>query len=193
MAMSALSVVFSVFVLTFHHKRSGSNPPPNWIKFIATIASVLTCTKLSLNSDACQPSKGSVRVQRDENMTEYNLINANEEEQTDTCGQLLDKNNTSQCTESHVTNKSSNNSVNGSGHHVPLPEHVVADYIIRVLSGYGRPREEIKIVNDWREIARVLDRVLFLIFGFITFTSTFTLLVICPFTKSITIKERLDV
>ncbi|XP_045156385.1 neuronal acetylcholine receptor subunit alpha-10-like isoform X4 [Mercenaria mercenaria] len=192
MAMSALSVVFSVFVLNFHHKRSGSIPPPPWIKSIAKFASLMTCTTLTFNSDIYTSTKVQRSVPKEHNITEYNLINVNnQDDEIETCEHLLDIHTNSQCTESHKNVKSSNNNTNGRAH-LPLVENILSDYVNRVLSGYDRLREESQVISDWKEIARVFDRMLFLIFAFITFSSTLTLLVICPFTKSITIEDFMN-
>lgn len=188
MAMSALSVVFSVFVLNFHHKRTGSHPPPSWIKFIAKIASVLTCTTINFTTDNRGFSHVNRNAPKEHRTTEYDLINVSQEEEIETCEHLLDIHSNSQCPEGHRNVKSSNNNTNGRAH-LPLIENILIDYVNRVLSGFDRSKEECQVVNDWKEIARVFDRVLFLLFAFITCSSTLALLVICPLTKTITIDE----
>jgi hypothetical protein len=47
-------------------------------------------------------------------------------------------------------------------------------------------------MSDWKEIARVFDRVLFVLFALITASSTVVLLVICPMTKEITIEDFMN-
>lgn len=191
MAMSALSVVFSVFVLNFHHKRSGSVPPPPWIKAIAHCASILTCTSITFNSDVCISTKTQRNIQKEHNITEYNLINVNQEEDNETCEHLMDIHTNSQCPDNHRGVKSSNNNTNGRSH-LPIVENILSDYVNKVLSGYDRLREENLVMNDWKEIARVFDRILFILFAFITFSSTIVILVICPMTKSITIEDFMN-
>ncbi|XP_060581660.1 neuronal acetylcholine receptor subunit alpha-10-like isoform X2 [Ruditapes philippinarum] len=191
MAMSALSVVFSVFVLNFHHKRSGSVPPAPWIKAIAHCASILTCTTLTFNSDVSIGTKFQRNTQREHNVAEYNLINVNQEEETETCDHLMDIHTNTQCSENHRGVKNSNNNTNGRSH-LPIVENILADYVNKVLSGYDRLREDNQVMSNWKEIARVFDRVLFVLFALITASSTVVLLVICPMTKEITIEDFMN-
>lgn len=189
MAMSALSVIFSVFVLNFHHKRTGTNRPPAWLKCFARIAAHLTCTRPVFHSDVYRPIPVVHATSSEQRVHENNCIQLNEDI-TDESQDLLRETSThhNENVSFNLSNRVKNNNTNGMLN-LRFIETVLADYLKRVVSGHDRTQEEILILNEWREIARVMDRLLFIIFGFITFSSTVTLLVICPATKSITIDE----
>ncbi|KAL4227937.1 hypothetical protein ACF0H5_013376 [Mactra antiquata] len=199
MAMSALSVVFSVCVLNFHHKRIGTKPPPYWLKAIATIASHVTCGKIKFSDTRTSlPPKISNTTNTEHNVTRVDFDNSKYKDETDTESreQLLDIHSTPMCVENQMNGTCSNrhNNVHTNGRtqqHLPVVETMVLEYVNRLLSKYDRSTDENRFLNDWREIARIFDRVLFVIFGLVTVSSTLTILVICPFTKAITIEDSI--
>ena len=67
-------------------------------------------------------------------------------------------------------------------------ESEIAEYFDRLLSEYDRTIEENSAVHNWREVARVIDKVFFIVFFTITTTATIVLLVICPTTKDLKIE-----
>lgn len=194
MAMSALSVVFSVCVLNFHHKRIGTNPPPYWLKAVATIASHLTCSKISFSNSntPMSPKVNNVgHIDHLVNHGDFNSVKFDGETDTESREQLLDIHSTPMCVENQINGTCTNRNpgIHSNGRtQLPLVETMVLEYVNRLLSKYDRSTDENRSLNDWREIARIFDRVLFVIFGLITVISTLTILVICPFTKSITIE-----
>lgn len=192
MAMSALSVIFSVFVLNFHHKRTGTRPPSAWLKSFARTIACFTCTRIKFSCDMYRAVSVMHSPIDDQRMQENGCLQINEELITDSHENSRDSGvHNSDIGSFNVNGRGKNNNTNGVIN-LQYVETILSDYVKRVVSGHDRTLEEIQVLNDWREIARVLDRLLFIIFGIVTVSSTVTLLVISPATKSLTIEQVLN-
>lgn len=198
--MSAMSVVFSVFVLNFHHKTTAASPPPGWIKGVALIASYITCSKVRF-SDTFQSASvneytvGHSYTEQSTTQPLFSECQINSFEDTDVCQSLLQRQ-TDQ--KRHMCNSGNCNGTviipdpqsSGSKTSTVL-EKVMLDYVTKVLSSYDKKAHESRTIEDWREIARVVDRLFFILFLFITLVSTFVILIVCPLMKDITIDNEL--
>ena len=183
MAMSALSVVFSVFVLNFHHRGTCRRGPPAWLKAFALFISRVLCSRVHFSDRSAHPQQMTYTLNHQSN-NDYKSLLTNEIRDIDTtCSpsngypNSQEQNNTQKHIQIHKQpcNKCSS-----------LEEDILG-YFNKVLSGYERSAEEMRAVNDWQEVARMMDKTLFVLFLFITICSTFVLLVICPMSKNIDI------
>lgn len=198
--MSAMSVVFSVFVLNFHHKTTAARPPPAWIKGVATIASYVTCSEVHF-SDACgSETAGEYKLgshSYSDPINSQHVIGEcqmNNFEEGDANQRLLQR------PAESLGTRCNTGSCNGtviipdrqtSDKTVTLLEKVMLDYVTKVLSSYDKKSHETRTIQDWREIARVIDRLFFALFLFITLVSTFVILIVCPVMKNITIDSEI--
>lgn len=192
MAMSALSVVFSVFVLNIHHKNSGCKPPPRWLKAITRIAAFFTCSRAKFSdvkttwtpvqtySDQVTPQSNfstapSGQYEEVESGRRLLLGNASEgvpcNAKPSGVGFMMD--------EPQIDHEHSSGNV----------EKAVLGYVNKLLSGHDRQTAESKCSQDWREIARVLDRLFFMIFILVTVISSIVVLMVLPLTKDISIDK----
>jgi len=202
MAMSAMSVVFSVFVLNFHHKTAASSPPPAWVKGVTVIASYITCSKVRFNGDTCQSSSTNdyaparrAYTEPSANQTLFSDCQVNNFEETDVCQSLLQRQ--TELRRHRCNSGNCNGTVLISDNQDTISktttvlEKVMLDYVTKVLSSYDRKAQESRTIQDWREIARVVDRLFFIVFLFITIVSTIVILIVCPLMKNITIDNEI--
>ncbi|XP_052796737.1 acetylcholine receptor subunit alpha-type acr-16-like isoform X3 [Mya arenaria] len=197
MAMSAMSVVFSVFVLNFHHKNSSTKPPPAWIKTLARLAATITCSKIKF-SDISQTWKSTQNYcERLSPQSNYSTPQSTHFEEVDACQSLLlgkppevrPQCTANQCNGTFVMDGSGGGEAGRPSRPV---EKVILEYVTKVLSGYDRQYVESQTLHDWREVARVLDRVFFLLFITVTLLSTIITLIVCPVMKNIKIDNYVD-
>ena len=66
-------------------------------------------------------------------------------------------------------------------------EREILHYLRAVLEAHERSKVERVAVNEWQEVARVLDKFFFWLFVAITAVSTLVLLVFSPMTKDVTV------
>lgn len=201
MAMSALSVVFSVFVLNFHHKTAAATPPPAWIKGVALIASYLTCSRVNFsesfpgNTVVNDYNIGSNHYHETTTQSGFHECQINSFEDVDVCQSLLQRQtdsksqrcNSGNCNGTVIIDNQSPNSKS-----ITVLEKVMLDYVTKVLSSYDKRAHESRTLQDWREIARVIDRLFFILFLLITIISTIVILLVCPLMKNITIDNEVN-
>ena len=68
-------------------------------------------------------------------------------------------------------------------------EREILHYLRAVLEAHERSKAERIAVNEWQEVARVLDTLFFWLFVFITAISTLVLLVFSPMTKDVSVPQ----
>ena len=64
-------------------------------------------------------------------------------------------------------------------------------YLRYIIAMNDRGMVERKFIQEWQEIAKVMDRFFFGVFLGITVSSTFILLVVSPMTKDISLEHKL--
>ena len=180
MAMSGMSVVFSVLVLNIHHKGVLSKHPPSILKRLARIVARVLCMKIQLEETptptlvyrttytpanfTCKSHDNESLLYND--MQRHNPIHVDLQD-TD----ALDD----------VMNQNMPQSVPGKSN----IDTEILNYFKQVMSSHEQSLAEKQIVNEWREIARVMDKVFFWLFLTVTVVSTVIILVISPMTKEI--------
>ncbi|XP_052281504.1 acetylcholine receptor subunit alpha-type acr-16-like [Dreissena polymorpha] len=197
MGMSALSVVFSVFVLNFHHKTSIKNPPPRWAKKMAAVAAAVTFSKATFCTSKMS-TKSSKPTQSDQMTKEQKYSTAFHTEpkaadctESEACQSLLsDVQSPLRC----GSNPRNGGFLNGesrdpNGRTSSIVERVIIDYVSKVIAGYDRQSLESETLNDWKEVARIIDRVLFVLFFLVTVVSTVVTLIFMPTLKNTTIDD----
>ena len=188
MAMSALSVVFSVFVLSFHHRGALKRGPPRWIKNLTKCVSKILCGGVQFSSDKTFQINGLVPSQNihpdnySQGLPEYDALLAHEIQNLN-----------------HVDAQSFQNGMNSSHPTAQAHTHVKFDsismrdeimkYFTTVAVGHEKILDEKRTIHDWQEVARVLDKVFFWTFLLVTVSSSLALLVISPMTKEINIDD----
>ena len=185
MAMSALSVVFSVFVLSFHHRGAFTRGPPPWIKTLTKCLSKVLCGGVQFSSD-----KG---FQINEHLLGQNIHHDNYSQGMPEYDALL----THEIPNvNHVDAHNFNNSAHPIAQthaHAKVDSISMKDEIMKyfttVAAGHEKVLEEKRTIHDWQEVARILDKVFFWTFLLITTSSSFALLIISPMNKNINIED----
>ncbi|XP_060066499.1 acetylcholine receptor subunit alpha-type acr-16-like [Ylistrum balloti] len=187
MAMSGLSVVFSVFVLNIHHKGALSKGPPRILKGIVLILAKMLCLKVQFQDESSYtPHTGSYTSNsayaafkaRD---SESLLLNSKHEKIHGDLGDVSDD------TLNDVMNQNINMS-SPTANRTNFDREVVT-YFKHVMSSYEQTVTERRTIHDWQEVARVMDKFFFWLFLSITFISSFIILVISPMTKEIDLNK----
>ncbi|KAK3097242.1 hypothetical protein FSP39_007950 [Pinctada imbricata] len=193
MAMSGLSVVFSVFVLNIHHKGILARAPPSWLKAISRLVAKLFCMNVRLD--------GSIYEYQD-NSVSYSPGNISF--RTNENDSLLFNDLQRQCHNqlhvdmSEVTPDTINDVVNQNINVVTAPprksafDREILSYFKHVMTSHERTMTERQVIHEWQEIARVMDKLFFWLFLTITTVSTICLLVISPMTKEIHLEHFID-
>ena len=183
MAMTSMSVVFSVFVLHLHHKGGRRVRAPRWLRWVALhilarILFVRTQRQIRWNerledySAKVKPGYGTFndgfRLQSMKNL--YRVEN----------GQLH------RCYTNRTTNDSGKK-VNDKHAKGRQAENQILKYLRHVLE-----RQEVKdlenvVVREWEEISRVFDRLLFVLFSSTALLATLSLLVFKPLAKDVSV------
>ena len=184
MAMSALSVVFSVFVLNFHHRGAFTKGPPRCLRNVTTFISRLLCTNIHFSADSNAQVHGHTTHQNlhqhsyNQHLPEYDALLSHE---------IQNINNVDNHGFHHVLN-STNPTRNSSLENISMDEEIMK-YFNTVVVGHEKALAEKRSIHDWQEVARILDKVFFWSFLLITLTSSLVLLIISPMTKEINIED----
>lgn len=184
MAMSALSVVLSVFVLNIHHRGGMIRKPPNWVKRVANRMSKVFCMNVNLIPDPKKIQTQSYVVKQlhghGDHDTLLNMHNSNGE-MTDSHDTLHEKFvDTSE-------SKSPQHGTNRTPKRIKLEKEIL-DYFNYVMSSNDQAMIEKQTIYEWQEVARVIDKFFFWLFVSISSTMTVFLLIISPMTKHISIE-----
>ncbi|ESP05439.1 hypothetical protein LOTGIDRAFT_152290 [Lottia gigantea] len=181
MAMSALSVALSVFVLNCHHKGVLLHRPSKYIKMGALLLGRLLCVQLNYITKTDGYKDVIDNQGESENLIENGKVENNNP--TDRPRLDLNLNGLIDNNQRSIQNPGSN------GRQTPNSEleKEILRYLKCVLEAYERGRSERLAVVEWQEIARVMDKLFFIIFITITSVSTLVLLIISPMTKITTI------
>ena len=187
MAMSALSVMFSVFVLNFHHRGAFTRGPPLWLRSAASCMSHILCSSVNFSPSSNAHAHGHVHPQRiyhhsyNQHLPEYDSLLTNE---------VQNINNLDAQQLNNIMNSSQQKPAD-SGEHISMDEEILK-YFNAVVAGHEKALAEKRSVHDWQEIARILDKVFFWSFFVITLISSLVLLIISPMTKHIDIEDYMS-
>lgn len=184
MAMSGMSVVFSVLVLNIHHKGVLSKYPPRILKCVTRVFARVLCMKVQLDDTA---NPGSVRrntytpvnytcKSHDNESLLYNDMQRHTPIHVDLQGSdAIDD----------VMNQNMPQNVSGKSNF----DMEILNYFTQVMASHEQSLVEKQIIHEWREIARVMDKAFFWLFLLVTISSTIVILVISPMTKEINLDE----
>ncbi|KAK3602116.1 hypothetical protein CHS0354_023095 [Potamilus streckersoni] len=175
MAMTALSVIFSVLVLNIHHRGGFSPGPPPWIKRVAALLAKVVCIRTTFHTDRYTPVQSytmcnTIPIPANDNMTntefesERNAMNGVKRDM------VIDARQAS--TRHHICQKT------------PIDDEVMRLFN-SVVGSHERTLMEQQTAREWQELARIMDRTFLYICVFTTLLSTIILLAIRPMTKYI--------
>jgi len=187
MSMSGLSVVFSVFVLNIHHRGALAKGPPSFIKSFARFVAKVLCMNIRLDNQINFNTTATY-------IPERNFMYPSHENEALLQNDIgrhsnmnhVDINEVSNETLTDVMNQNVN--MNSTNVYKSTFDKELLTYFKQVMLIHDNTLTERRAIHEWKEVARVVDRLSFYIFLLITGTSTIVLLVISPMTKDI----RLD-
>jgi nicotinic acetylcholine receptor len=180
MAMSALSVVFSVLVLNIHHKGSLARGPPMWLKTIASVIARILCMKIQYHPELyaqlthSAPKHSNIESQDSESLISSDVHKKNEKVELNVNG--MNREVLNQAITAPYTRSSG-------------VEEEISRYFNVMFTAHSRTVFDRKTSNEWQEIARVMDKLFFVLFICVTSSTTFILLVISPMTKDIALEH----
>jgi nicotinic acetylcholine receptor len=183
MAMSGMSVVFSVLVLNIHHKGVLSKCPPRALKGLARALARLFCMKVHLDETTnaanyhavYSPANFTCKSHDNESLL-YNDMQRHTPIHVDL--QDTDALN-------DVMNQNMPQSVPGKSN----IDIEILNYFKQMMANHEQSLVEKQIVREWQEIARVMDKAFFWLFLSITVLSTIFILVLSPMTKDINLED----
>ncbi|XP_050402299.1 acetylcholine receptor subunit alpha-type acr-16 [Patella vulgata] len=179
MAMSALSVALSVFVLNCHHKGVLLHRPPRFVKMSCLILGKLMCVRLNYINKMDAFKDLTRPMGESENLIESGKIENNNPSDRS----RVDLNINGLVDTGQRSRQTVGSGTNGLQTQNTELEREILKYLKFVLESYERGRSERLAVVEWQEIARVMDKFFFIIFITITSVSTLVLLIISPMTK----------
>lgn len=175
LSMSCLSILFSVYILSIHHQRGKPLRCPKSIKFVTfTIIAPVLCLKLS--SSRHMTTKKRQGQEKDQTNEKYL------EDQPEVLN-LMDMPDTKNFKEEYakVLNPDSNlNDLDPILKHYKDKESSVNELILWLHNKQKSESVEDESFQEWRDVAFVLDRLLFVVFLFITVISTALILSLRP-------------
>lgn len=209
MAMSALSVALSVFVLNCHHRGTSLHRPPKVVKKLSAVIARCFCVRLTYlnnnnynannnsryhcagNTSGTQPSSNWHCY----SMPPYSLnthtkrSSAPSSTQTTSIPQSMPQTAVGpRCNGSVETNSTPQNN-SGLRHNREskrtMMEAQILHYLKAVLEAYDKGHGERIAILEWQEVARVLDKLFFWLFVVITSLTTVFLLLLSPIAKDV--------
>ncbi|KAK7011023.1 neuronal acetylcholine receptor subunit alpha-10 [Biomphalaria glabrata] len=205
MAMSALSVALSVFVLNCHHRGTNMRRPPKVVRKLAVVFAKAFCMRIMHINRANMNNNNSRQHYSEELFQPQSSKNSH-----------FQRMNTHATTMSHLvqapgtsfrqeqagvrvssTHSDCNYSTEGNSLGQPvtnkkpreskrsLMEAQILHYLKAVLEAYDKSHGERTAVLEWQEVARVLDKFFFWVFVVITTLTTIFLLLLSPITKHV--------
>lgn len=184
MAMSGMSVVFSVLVLNIHHKGVLSKYPPRILKCVTRVFARVLCMKVQLD-DTANPASVRRNTYTPVNYTckshdNESLLYNDMQRHTPIHVDLQDSD-----AIDDVMNQNMPQNVSGKSNF----DMEILNYFTQVMASHEQSMVEKQIIHEWREIARVMDKAFFWLFLLVTISSTIVILVISPMTKEINLDE----
>ncbi|CAG5133399.1 unnamed protein product, partial [Candidula unifasciata] len=211
MAMSAMSVALSVFVLNCHHRGTRLNRPPRIVRVFAKLAAKCFCVRLTYlnarkatNNYSSQTTKKPTskhnttenvfRSQASVNQWQNMSSDSSRDSHLASASSASLQQNPSQSVP--TVDNAARNGAAGSNHATDnasykrgstrsMVELQMLQYLQAVLEAYTKEREDRVFVLEWQEVARVLDKFFFWIFVAVTTIITIFLLMLSPIAKKI--------
>ncbi|CAG5130935.1 unnamed protein product, partial [Candidula unifasciata] len=204
MAMSALSVALSVFVLNCHHRGTNLHRPPKVVKMLSLFVARCFCVRLTyLNSNYNANNNSRYHWAADTSATQastnwhchsmppYSLKTRIKRNSTPLTTQTTSIPQTSigpKCNGSVDTNaapQSSSGLRQSRESKRTAMESQILHYLKAVLEAYDKGHGERIAILEWQEVARVLDKLFFWLFVVITSLTTVFLLLLSPIAKDV--------
>ena len=183
MAMTSMSVVFSVFVLHIHHRGSLSRRAPPWLRRATLVLSRIVCVKPSpllsygepkqevdkkpLSRSGYSSFNQGFRINSLRNVTVKTLENGE-----------------------YIIHKDSN-AQERIARKLRHAEDEVLSQLRLIIDRHEREDVNLKINREWEDIGLVFDRALFWCVFTISTSVTLSLLVFKPLTKDVRIEDYL--
>ena len=194
MAMTSMSVVFSVFILHLHHRGGHSHRAPSWLRKLAlSFMSRAMCMCLHPNRQDwdrgrdkdsvhthIQPGYSSFNEGFRVQSAKYRVENGQLHRQTDSGGQRDDK-------PEEAYGGGSGNAGKQSCFRYRQAEAEILRYLRLVLSKQDKLDSERLVIQEWEQISRVFDRLFFYIFFLVAVFATISLLVLKPMSKNVSL------
>lgn len=175
LSMSCLSILLSVYILSIHHQRGKPIRCPYMVKYVtfSFIARILCLKVRSSGHVSTQNRQGRKRNQKKDNYFEDHQEVINLVGMSDSCN--------GQDEYSRVINADSNlNDLDPILKHYREKESSVNELIKWLHSKQKSECLEDESFQEWRDVAYVLDRLLFVVFLLITVISTALILSLRP-------------
>ena len=177
LSMSCLSILFSVYILSLHHQRGKPRRCPKTIKYvICSIIAPALCLKLrSSGHMTSNKRKGSTRNPKKEKETSQH----DQHEVID----LMNMSDSDKLKEEYMKMLNADNKLNDIDpilKHYRDKESSVNELIVWLHTKQRSESIEDESFQEWRDIAFVLDRLLFVVFLFVTVISTAYILSLRP-------------
>lgn len=195
MSLTSVSVIMTVFVLNLHHRGPSRNAVPAWIRgiLLGPIQSILCVGKNDQIPTGRQGSRFlrtmSLRATLEniaqELQNEAQLENGVMADTIVTDGQGTTLHNETRCDVRLLPNDNHQRPRRGiqvKNLHTKSHEEIVRN-LQSILDKHEKEDRDYEIIQEWRKVAQVVDRILFWIFLFGTLSSTLIILVITPAVK----------
>ncbi|KAK3098286.1 hypothetical protein FSP39_017967 [Pinctada imbricata] len=197
MSLTSISVIMTVFVLNLHHRGPNKQDVPNWIKriFLGRLTTFLCLgndryySSMNTNGESSFLRTMSLRMTLDniaqELQNDIHVENGGMAETivTESQGTTLHdvKRDVKFATKDSV-NHSKKPNLSRAPSYSKSHEEILHN-LKRILHKHEKEDRDYEIIQDWRRVAQVVDRILFFVFLFGTFISTLAILVIAPVSK----------
>jgi len=197
MSLTSLSVIMTVFVLNLHHRGPNRVEVPYWIRHLCLgklqsifcINSEKKCATYLTPHDSKFLRTMSLKVTLDNIAQELQNEIQMENGMADTIvtereGTTIHdrKDNRFAPTNGESVRRHHRQTLS-RGHSYNKTHDEIIQSLKRILEKHEREDRDYEIIQDWRRVAQVVDRILFWIFFFGTLTSTLAILVIAPASK----------
>lgn len=195
MSLTSLSVIMTVFVLNLHHRGPSKQAVPVWLRniFLGRMARWLCLPggeptyRDYYSGDTAQFLRKVSLKMTIENMAQElkdDLENGVADTLLDQSGLPFSNEKQESRTNSTLSNDHYRRTNNKNPRNVSKTNEEILRALKRLIEKHDREDHEYEIIQEWRKVAQVVDRILFWIFLTGTLVSTLTVLVIAPLTRS---------
>lgn len=194
MAMTSMSVIFSVFVLHIHHRGNLHRRAPSWLRKTALVLSKVVCHRPSplLSQSKQEFLRKQQQQQRSIKMsmrTGYGSFNQGFKLSPLRNVTLRTMENGEYSIQPSNNGESHCHDVKHNGRVAPSLEEELLAQLQVIVKRYEKEDSEIRVNSEWEDIAIVFDRVLFVFMCSMATTVTLSLLIFKPLTKSVSIDD----
>ncbi|XP_062608981.1 neuronal acetylcholine receptor subunit alpha-10-like [Saccostrea cucullata] len=197
MSLTSVSVIMTVFVLNLHHRGPNRHPVPVWLRnFLLGPVHDMLCMRKSNGLPSINQEQNhrilrtmSLRATLEniaqELQNEAQLENGGMADTIITDGQGTTLHNDVRCDVRLLPNETHQRPKRGiqvKNLHTKSHEEIIKNLQI-ILDKHEKEDRDFQVIQEWRKVAQVVDRILFWIFLFGTLCSTIIILVITPAAK----------